>query len=200
MVRDRMSNKPAIATQRSERPAASDEPRRMMTSFGQIVTLMMRSAKYRHAFLAELDWLVAPAVATRQYSVAESQPNGADLAMPVAAIMWACVSPEVDARLSEARERPRLRPSEWRSGQIPWLVETVGDAKAAAILLKRLVEGRFAETGVKTIVQVDGKFKVEIARSQAAKVTNDEGAERELAQARTPEDFEAAAHRRGVAG
>jgi hemolysin-activating ACP:hemolysin acyltransferase len=150
-------------------PAGPDESRRMMAAFGEIVTLMTRSARYRHTFLAELEWLVGPAIATRQYSVAETQPDAASVAMPVAAIMWACVSPEVDARLSDARERPRLRPTEWRSGQIPWLIETIGDPKAAAILLKRLVESRFADTGVKTMVQSDGKFKVEVARSGAVK-------------------------------
>jgi hemolysin-activating ACP:hemolysin acyltransferase len=142
-----------------------------MASFGEIVTLMMRSPRYRHSFVAELDWLVAPAIATRQFSVAESQPDGATFAAPVAAIMWACVSPEVDARLSEARARPRLPPAEWRSGQIPWLIDTIGDPKAAAFLLKRLTETLFATTGVKTMVETGGKYSVEVARSSGQQST-----------------------------
>jgi hemolysin-activating ACP:hemolysin acyltransferase len=167
MEMDHMLDKAQPASGQQGERATSDEARRLMASFGEMVTLMMRSPRYRHTFLAELDWLVAPAIATRQFSVAEAQPDGATFAAPVAAIMWACVSPEVDARLSEARERPRLRPGEWRSGQIPWLIETIGDSKAAAFLLKRLVETRFADTGVKTMVHADGKFTVEIARSSA---------------------------------
>jgi cytolysin-activating lysine-acyltransferase len=165
MERDHMSDKAHPSSGEQGERDNSDEARRLMASFGELVTLMMRSPRYRHTFLAELDWLVAPAIATRQFSVAEARPDGADFTAPVAAIMWACVSPEVDARLSEARERPRLRPSEWRSGQIPWLIETIGDPKAAAFLLKRLTETRFADTGVKTMVHADGKFTVELARS-----------------------------------
>lgn len=162
-----MSNKAEpVSGQQSER-TSPDEARRMMASFGEIVTLMTRSTKYRHAFLAELDWLVMPAVATRQYSVAEKLADGSKTMIPVAAIMWACVSPDVDARFSGAGERPRLRPNEWRSGEIPWLVETIGEPKAAALLLKRLVETRFPDVGVKTMIKTGDKYTVEVARGSA---------------------------------
>jgi hemolysin-activating ACP:hemolysin acyltransferase len=165
MEADQMSDQAQpVSGQHNER-SNSDEARRLMASFGEIVTLMTRSPRYRHSFLAELDWLVTPAIATRQYSVAESKPDGASFATPIAAIMWACVSPEIDARLSEAGERPRLRPGEWRSGPIPWLIDTIGDPRAAAVLLKRLADTRFPDTGVKTMVQANGKYTVELARS-----------------------------------
>lgn len=139
-----------------------DEAQRTLASFAELVTLMMRSQKHRHAFLAELDWLVTPAIATRQYSVAQAQQDDRKVSAPVAAIMWASVSPEVDARLSEGRKSPRLRPSEWLSGQIPWLIETIGDPRAASILLKRLVETRFSRTGIKTIVKNNGEYAVQV--------------------------------------
>lgn len=142
--------------------STADEPQRALASFAEVVTLMMRSHKHRHAFLAELDWLLTPAIATRQFSVAQAQQNDGKVSTPVAAIMWASVSPEVDARLSEARESPRLRPSEWLSGQIPWLIETIGDPRAASMLLKRLVETRFSGTGVKTIVNNNGQYAVQV--------------------------------------
>jgi hemolysin-activating ACP:hemolysin acyltransferase len=167
-----------------------DEPisqgRALLASFGEIVTLMTRSPRHRHAFLAELDWLVAPAIATRQYSVAHAQTGQAGIAAPVAAILWACVSPEIDARLVAAGERPRLRPSEWRSGEIPWLIDAIGDPRATAVLLKRLTETRFAEAGVKTVVQKDGKHVVEVARcvpkstDDLGQSLNDEGKEEAL--------------------
>ncbi|MEO1205118.1 MAG: toxin-activating lysine-acyltransferase [Pseudomonadota bacterium] len=44
-------------------------------------------------------------------------------------ITWARVSTDVDTRMSEiAGKQPlRLRPDEWTSGEIYWLIDAVGD-------------------------------------------------------------------------
>ena len=42
--------------------------------------------------------------------------------------LWANLSPEVDARLTQNLAAPiKLRPDEWRSGPILWLVDIIGD-------------------------------------------------------------------------
>jgi cytolysin-activating lysine-acyltransferase len=99
----------------------------------------MRSAHYKHYSLSELEWLVMPPILTGQCAVMEAGAN--DKQVPVAVALWASVSEQVDKRLSENFTTPvKLRPDEWRCGDIPWLIDAVGDAKAVPILLKMIQE------------------------------------------------------------
>ena len=148
---------------------ANDAAMRMLraqqinVAFAQIVTLMMRSQRFRHTFLAELEWLVAPAVATGQFLITEVKSAESGFPAPVAAVLWASVSEAVDARLTASGARPHLKPGEWASGGILWLIETLGEPRAAASLIKNLAEVRFANVGLKTVErQPDGKMLVRI--------------------------------------
>ena len=142
--------------------------REMFSSFGQITTVLMRSAEHRHAFLAELEWLVVPAILSSQYSISSAVQNNTGLAAPQAVVMWAHVSDLVDKRLAAGGGKPRLRPHEWTSGQIPWLIDVVGDTKSASSLLKTIVEKRFAKTGLKTMHRAaDGKYSLQVLRVAA---------------------------------
>lgn len=68
---------------------------------------------------------------------ARSKENGASV--PVGLALWASVSEEVDKRLSENLDRPiKLRPDEWRSGEINWLVDMIGDEKIKDPLFKKV--------------------------------------------------------------
>ena len=69
---------------------------------------------------------------------------------PVSAVTWAHVSAEVDQRLSDPTlPSLRLKPDEWRSGDILWLIDAVGDGNAIPHLLQRLYEGPFAAREIK---------------------------------------------------
>lgn len=69
---------------------------------------------------------------------------------PVAAAFWAQVSADVDRKLSENLAGPiRLRPDEWRSGEILWLIDAVGDSRALPTFLKHLQENVFKGRPVK---------------------------------------------------
>ena len=111
--------------------------KRMQASFGEIVALLMRSPQFKGMPLAALDQLVVPPVAARQVMIAEAQHKKTGIVAPAAAILWASVSDEVDQRLSEAQGKPlNLSPQDWKSGDNPWLIITVGDQR----LVKPLVE------------------------------------------------------------
>jgi hemolysin-activating ACP:hemolysin acyltransferase len=99
-------------------------------NFGGAVSLFMRSPAHRHYTLADLEWCLVPALALNQFLVAEAKlPDGK--AVPVALVLWARVSPEIDARLSAAPRYPiRLHPNEWRSGDVIWIVDAAGEPKA----------------------------------------------------------------------
>jgi hypothetical protein len=74
----------------------------------------------------------------------------------------ALVSEEVDLRLEEQAARLlRLRPDEWKSGTIGWLIDTVGSPDGVRHALQWLGEGPFRERALKVVVRgADGAAKV----------------------------------------
>jgi hemolysin-activating ACP:hemolysin acyltransferase len=129
----------ATASEEAQRRAAIAI--RQSLAFAQIISVLMRSSHYKHYTLADLEWLVLPPLLTGQFSVAEAAPKDGGARFPVAVALWASVSVEVDQRLSENLTAPiRLRPDEWKSGNILWLVDAVGDGRIVPALLKQLGE------------------------------------------------------------
>ncbi|MBD1546355.1 toxin-activating lysine-acyltransferase [Roseibium aggregatum] len=119
--------------------------------FGEVVGLLMRDPKCRHLSLADLEWLVLPALAANQMmsargKVKDKAGNEAGLTVPLALVLWAKVSEEVDQKL-EAQKKAgaplRLAPGDWTSGDIPWLVLSLGPKELQAKLQEKLDE----ETG-----------------------------------------------------
>ena len=131
-------------------------------AFTQIVSTLMRSSAHKQHALADLQWLVLPALERGQFKIAEAkkEPNG--LSVPAGFLFWASVSPEVDKRLSENLDTPtRLKPDEWNSGEILWLVETLGDPRALRTLLKHFRDGLPEGRDVKLrIASPEGKVAV----------------------------------------
>jgi hemolysin-activating ACP:hemolysin acyltransferase len=152
---------PAVldAEEAKKRAAAS---KRMAASFGEIALLMSRSPAEQHFALRDLDWLVAPAVSLGQFALAEAQSKTNGLVVPVGAVLWALVSPEIDQRLSAQETGPiRLAPSEWRSGDIPWVIHTVGEPKILGGLMEQLTKTVFKDRAPKMRIRgQDGKAKV----------------------------------------
>lgn len=127
--------------------------RQVDVMLGQIVTILMPQHKERPA---DLEWLVLPAILRGQYRVAQAQQSG--IAVPVGVALWASVSAAVDQRLSDLSAPCRLQSDEWRSGDIPWLVELVADPPTQQALLKHLGETVFKGHGVKMRVRdAEGK-------------------------------------------
>jgi hemolysin-activating ACP:hemolysin acyltransferase len=150
----------AASTKESQRLAVSAI--RQSVAFAQIVSVLMRSPRYRHYTLGDLEWLVVPALATGQWRVVGAQSKQKGVSVPVAVALWARVSPEVDKKLSENLHLPiRLRPDEWKSGDILWLVDAVGDPRVVPQLLKQLLETSFKGREAKVrAAGEDGKITV----------------------------------------
>jgi cytolysin-activating lysine-acyltransferase len=149
-------------------------------TLGQIVALLMRVPHHRYNFLADLEWLVLPAIATNQIAIQEAPDTANILDGPAAAVLFASVSAEVDQRLTANPSlRVRLKPEEWTSGSIPWLVDAVGDPRAANALVVRLLQQRFKATGLKTCGRgPDGKPSISLLRAgdeKAARPANGAG-------------------------
>ncbi len=132
-------------------PLADDElkkranmAKQVAASFGEIVTLMLNIPSERKRPIEDLQWMVAPALMTGQFAVADAQSKENGIVVPVGAVLWAYVSEEVDRRLATTIDQPtRLEPKEWRSGQIPWVVLAIGDPKVVGGLLQQLAHNVF---------------------------------------------------------
>ena len=140
---------------------------RFAQSFAQIVSVLMRDPGYRSLAIADLEWLVLPAVAAGQFRLAHapmpaegmpaegrpadgavSQERGA--LVPAAVALWARVSPLVDKALSENLDKGvRLSPGAWTSGDIVWLIAIGGHPRAVPAFLKQLREHEFKDRPVK---------------------------------------------------
>jgi hemolysin-activating ACP:hemolysin acyltransferase len=93
-------------------------------AFTQALGVLMRSPHYRTYTLADIEWLVIPPLMAGQFRIGEARPDRKGPALPVAAVLWASISPEVDKRLAEAKSAaPRLKQEDWKSGDILWLAQ-----------------------------------------------------------------------------
>jgi hemolysin-activating ACP:hemolysin acyltransferase len=143
---DRSPGTSAAATSGASQPSADEL--RFVATFGRIVSVLMRSAHYKHYSLSDLEWLVVPPMRLGQCAVMEATVNGRQA--PVAVALWASASDEVDKRLSEDLNIPiKLRPDEWRSGDVLWLIDAVGEANAIPHLLRQVQETAFKARDVK---------------------------------------------------
>jgi hemolysin-activating ACP:hemolysin acyltransferase len=119
-------------------------------TFARIIAILMRSPHYKHYTLSDLEWLVLPPMMTGQFEVLEVAVPGAPIPVPVAVALWAQVSVEVDHRLStNPAVGMKLRPDEWRSGDIWWLIDAIGPSQVLPQLLTGLTANVFKGRNVK---------------------------------------------------
>jgi cytolysin-activating lysine-acyltransferase len=117
------------------------ESKEILASFGKVVSLLMRTPQFKNVPLSSLEELVVPALTTGQFMIAEAQIKKSGLVTPVALVLWASVSEEIDQRLSDNGSEPvRLAPKDWKSGDIPWLIIAAGDKRLIKALLERIQE------------------------------------------------------------
>jgi hemolysin-activating ACP:hemolysin acyltransferase len=149
---------------------ASAASKNILAAFGEITSILMRSPQHKHHSLADLEWLVVPAVMTGQFTIAEAHSKANGLTVPVGMVFWASLSDEVEKRLSESLDVPlRLKPEEWKSGNNLWLVEAIGDQKVTQAILKRLAANEWAGRVVRFRGRdKDGKPKIGVLSAKPA--------------------------------
>ncbi|MDA7946096.1 MAG: toxin-activating lysine-acyltransferase [Hyphomicrobiaceae bacterium] len=131
--------------------------------FGEVVSVLMRSPHYKHYSLTDLEWLVVPPLLANQFTLAEARTKEGGIPAPVGVALWACVSDEVDKKLTENIDRPvRLRPDEWTSGDTLWLIDAVGAPEAVKAMVERMGEAVFEGRPFKLRARGnDGKVSVQ---------------------------------------
>ena len=119
-------------------------------ALAQIITLMMQSPSYRQTRFSDLEWMVLPPLSLGQVAVADSEVDRTGSRRPVAAMLWAAVSAEVDKRLSSNHSAPiQLGPGDWGSGNILWITDIIGDTKAGHALVKNVLNTTLAGRSVR---------------------------------------------------
>jgi cytolysin-activating lysine-acyltransferase len=131
-------------------------------SVGGIAVVYSRSPTHKHYSLADIEWLILPAVLSGQFYVVEAANDQTGFRGPIAAATWAFVSPEVDARLSsDFSHRIRLRPGEWKCGEIGWIVDWAGDPRGVSAVIGWLKAGPFRDRNAKIVVrELGGQARV----------------------------------------
>lgn len=144
-------------------------------TFGEIVSVLMRQPSGKTHALNELEWMVIPPLMANQFSVAEAQSKAQGFVAPIALLLWARVSAEVDNRLTTELDKPvRLSPAEWTSGDIVWLIEACGEPRALQAMMRKVAEEKWKGRTVKfRSVGVDGKATVRtLGQSQPGNATH----------------------------
>lgn len=129
----------------------AEQSARMLMKFGEIVSVLMRSDPFKALPIATLEGLVIPPLNAGQAIVAEARSKSQGFVTPVAAVLWARVSPAVDAKLSQNLDKPiQLAAEDWTSGDIPWLIAAAGEQKLIGPMLKGLVKGNLGGKPIKS--------------------------------------------------
>jgi len=165
------SSPSAQATAERQRTGLTEKVRRDAAvlrnalAFTQVVGLLMRSQHYKQYTIGDLEWLVIPPVMAGQFRIGEAKlDSGQGAAVPVAVVLWASVSPEVERRLMEGGNASfQLKPEEWKSGDIPWLVHAAGEMRFVRSVVDQLTKTMFKGRKVKVRGRdQDGNLKVHV--------------------------------------
>jgi cytolysin-activating lysine-acyltransferase len=95
-----------------------NRPLTLNAILGDVCWLLSQSGVHRYNFfLADLEWLVLPAIMNGQYKLFQAENR------PVGFAVWAYVSDDVQKRL--AKGAGKLAGQDWRSGKNLWLIDVV---------------------------------------------------------------------------
>lgn len=117
----------------------ADQSHKLLQAFGSIVAIYLRSKAHRDMRLSDIENIVGPAITTGQFSIAEIANKKNGQITPAAVVLWASVSPAIDARLTAAPDQPfALAPADWTNGATIWIIEAVGDEKTVGAVIEHL--------------------------------------------------------------
>lgn len=127
-------------------------PPTMESIFGSISWLMLHSPAHRHFFIADYEWLVLPALMSKQFRIIRQDNK------PVAYVSWAFLDEGAEERISTGNKMPKLAPHEWQSGDRPWVIDIIAPFGGAKEILQKLNETEFKDKDVKILrLRKDGK-------------------------------------------
>jgi cytolysin-activating lysine-acyltransferase len=117
----------------------------LMMSFGEAVSVLMRSPLYKDRPIADLEWLLLPPLVHNQIVIASATRKDRRFTIPVGLVLWARLSDEADQHLRQniSRQPVPLNPREWKSGEKLWIIEVLGDPPVVSRMLRQTQETAF---------------------------------------------------------
>jgi hemolysin-activating ACP:hemolysin acyltransferase len=113
--------------------------RAQSASFGAVAYVLSSSAEYKDMTLERIKRIISPAIRNHQLLVGH-ETSGA-LPVPVAAVLWAKVTDELDRVLMQnCNALEYLSPKAWESGNKVWVMVSAGRQRAVERLLQILIE------------------------------------------------------------
>lgn len=146
------SKKTALANENAPQNSDRIIPATMESMFGSISWLMLHSPAHRHFFIVDYEWLVMPALLSKQFRIVR-QNN-----VPVAYVSWAFLDEDTEKRIASGQRMPKLAPHEWNLGDLPWVIDVIAPFGGAKEILQKLNETEFKNKDVKILrIRKDGK-------------------------------------------
>lgn len=99
-------------------PQPAPPPKTVSHVLGEITWLLSQSPLHKNLFIADLEWMVMPAILLEQFRIFHAPDQ-----RPAGLILWASISDETEERLRGGQIR--LAPQEWKGGSNLWLIEMV---------------------------------------------------------------------------
>ena len=153
----------APATAQQLTPEQQQAVAEMREKAQKIAAFLKSQPQFQAAPQGQVESLVGLAVPRGQYLLAETENKETGQSQPVGTVLWAMVSPEVDQRLSADPEQPmQLAATDWKSGEIPWIVAMAGDKNVMQPMLQRLNTNELSGRGIKMRMK-DGEGKTRVA-------------------------------------
>ncbi len=153
---------------KSRPPVQSAQPKfgpekYLQASLGQIVALLSRAPGVQDLPIATVRTAVIPGVAIGQFLLGEGHNHKTGQSGPLAAVMWANVSPQTDAAIAEDRgQLLRLTESQWREGDITWITLAIGEQNLLRQMIEQLRTTTFKGRPVKVFASgADGPVVLE---------------------------------------
>ena len=123
---------------------------------GEMTWLLQQSPLHKHFAIADLEWMIMPALMLEQYRVFRGNPQppkeGEEAKpgnTPMGLALWAMLSEDAEKKLNDmvmgGQGPVKLRPDEWRSGDRLWLIDLVApfataENKQAPLMLADLMQ------------------------------------------------------------
>ena len=124
--------------------------KQLQAALGQIVALLTRTPGLQDLSIATVRTVVMPALSTGQFLLAEGRNRKTGRAGPLAAVLWARVSPQIDDAITRDRgQLMRMAEPDWKSGDIVWITLAVGDQNLTRQMIERLRTTSFKGQPVK---------------------------------------------------
>jgi hemolysin-activating ACP:hemolysin acyltransferase len=112
--------------------------RRIAATIGDVVAVLSRSPEYQNYTLADLHWMVFPAVIAGQCAVAYSKDDTYGVETPVAVVCWAMVSEKyanIPVQLNGWKE---LQITEWTGGIQPLPIIKAGRSDSIKTIIDNI--------------------------------------------------------------